>query len=530
MLTGRHFSTIDSMRSRNEHQFSNERRFTLSGSNSSTVVMAPHPEIPTIVTTTEAHQESQESSAAALPDDDKYFLINSSPSTQSIVSSILSEPPQVADQTKNVTTTIRPLQYYHSSHLRYENKHFCTGSSVSLHPAVSRMISEPITKENLSASCSWLEVPSQRPSHQWYNSPPDPSSNNMSQVSEHYSDIIMKPTLTTPHCAQHPSNISPPATSQGHDTKHFQRPPSLKCSPAFMNDEHSNTSPSNGNCMTIHPRILLGHPMSRSMSQEYNCMPHSIRNGHGFHRAYVSQLNPSPAGHGMPRYAVTPEVVPRSSYSETDMPYASMCNCQCPHCGKFRSRDASMAHDQHIRVPYIPVVCTHKSESLNQLQTHVHPPNHHGEVPNISSLVEISNSGTKRVPESSGSGECGSKSSINQQSTIQRKENQNPDESGSESEHQINTNANYKPNQATVRAEDQGSHSKPANSMRPLESSKKKKISKQRRPHSATAGAGNAATTTSAKHNLHASADTLAESYSKGVTIIVINIIMHTCN
>ena len=66
--------------------------------------------------------------------------------------------------------------------------------------------------------------------------------------------------------------------------------------------------------------------------------------------------------------------------------------------------------------------------------------------------------------------------------------------------------------------------------MRPLESSKKKKISKQRRPHSATAGAGNAATTTSAKHNLHASADTLAESYSKGVTIIVINIIMHTCN
>ena len=232
----------------------------------------------------------------------------------------------------------KKLQYYHSSHLKYENKHFCTGSSVSLHPAVSRMISEPITKESLSASYSWLEVPSQRLSPQWYNSLPDPSSNNMSQVSEHNSDIIMKPTLTTPHCAQHPSNISPPATSQGHDTKQFQRPPSLECLPAFMNDKHSNTSPPNGNCMTIHPRIL-GHPMSRSMSQEYNCMSHTIRNGvrHGFHRAYVSQLNPSPAGHGMPRYTVL-----QRSYSETDMPYASMCNCQCPHCGKFR--DALLAH------------------------------------------------------------------------------------------------------------------------------------------------------------------------------------------
>ena len=293
------------MCSHNERQFSNERRFT-------------HSEI---LTTTEAHQESQESSAAALPDDDKYFLINSSPSTQSIVSSIPSEPLQVADQTKPVNTTIRPLQYYHSSHLRYENKHFHTGSSVSLHPTVSRMISEPITKESLSASCS---------------------------------------------C-----------------TKHFQRPLSLKSLPAFMNDQHSNTSPPNDNCMTIHPRILLGHPMSRSVSQEYNRMPHTIRNGHGFHRTYVSQLNPSPAGHGMTRCAVMPEVVPQSSYSETDMPHVSMCNCQCPHCGKFR--DALMAHDQHTRVTCIPVVYTHNSESLYQLQ---HPPNHLEEVPNMSSSVE----------------------------------------------------------------------------------------------------------------------------------------------
>ena len=89
---------------------------------------------------------------------------------------------------------------------------------------------------------------------------------------------------------------------------------------------------------------------------------------------------------------------------------------------------------------------------ISQLQTYVHPPNHHGEVPNISSSVEISNSGTKEF-QNPVVVECGSKSSINQQSAIQRKGNQNPDESGSESDHQISTNANHKPNQATVCAE-----------------------------------------------------------------------------
>ena len=484
MPIGRHFSNIDSMRSHNARKITKDGRSTLSGTNPLNVVI---PEIPAIVTTTQAAQESQESNAAGLPDDHKHYLINSSPSTQSIVS-IPSEPPQL-------TNPVNATKRHHHS----ENKTFCTGSSVSLHPPVSRVFSEPATnfKKNLSASCSWLEVPSQRCSPQWCNSPPGPSSSNMSQVSEHNSDIL-EPTAS--HYAQHPSSISPPATLLHHD-RHFQRPPSLKSLPALMNNQHSNTSPPNSNCMTMHS----------SVSQEYSHAPH-IRltsGGHGHCLTYVSQGNPSHAC--MLRYSLMPEVVPQSSYSETDMLHLSTCNCiqnQCPHCG------TSMAQQVHMPCIPGPVAYTHNSETVDQLQTH--PFNQ--PIMRSSDSVEISNSRAKRAPESNASGEGGSKlSSKKPLSAIQRKENQNPAESDSESELWSSTNADHKPNQVLFSDEDEGSHNKPANSMKPPESSigKSEKEVSEQRPHSATTNSGNAATTTTLKLNLHSSADTLAENHCK---------------
>ena len=332
------------------------------------------------------------------------------------------------------------------------------------------------SSQSIVASCSKLEVPLQGLSPQWRNSPPDRSGSNVSQASEYNSDT-MEPTAI-----QYPSNISPPVASPNHDTK-MSSP--FKTLPTFNNDQQSNTK-LNGNCMTMCPLISLGHrPMSRSASQEYSHMPHTIRGGSGCYLTYLPQFNPSHTG--MQSYSAMPKPIRHSSYSETDMLHYSICNCiqnQCPHCGKLR--DASIA--QQVCIP----------ESLNQ-SVQTHPPNHHGHLPTMrsSDSVETPNIGTKRAPESSASGEGGpgSKCSI-------RKGNQNPDEGDSESEHWNGNNTDHEPNNVLFRNEDKGSHNKPAN--------------KQRRPQSAqTTSSSKAATTTTVKPNLHSSTDALADNHCK---------------
>ena len=512
ILTGRHFSTIDSMRRHNERQIVKGRRSTLSGSNPLPFGMTPHTEVPTIVTTIEAHQESPESSATLTDDDIEKYLVNSSPGSQNML--ITPSQPQAHDQieyavqNERLNTTTTPLHHPYRSHssniarLTSEGNLLPhTGSSISLQRISSR-ISEPTIQENLSASCSQLELPSQRYFPQWYISPSNPSSHNVNQENTQNSDI-MEPT------ALHPS---PPATSNviGYD----QRPPSLSSLPAFVTDQHINTSPLNGNHMplTIHPH-MLGRPMSRSVSQEYYHMAH----GHRHPVTYGSRFNPSPAGslkyHGSPNcspngYAIVPEAVPQNSHSETDLLHSSICSCiqnQCPHCGTF-SRDVPMAH--HVPVVCVPVAYTH-NESLNQVQTH--PINHHGEVLTMSSPIETPNSMPKTASEStSTSGECVAKCSTNRPSSAIGK----PIISNSESEYHGHTNDDHELNQAAVYDGDEESHDRLASNMKPLESSNKKRVTKQR-PHSATTGASDATSTCNASakirsmYSLHSSADNM---------------------
>ena len=470
ILTGRHFSTIDSMRRHNERQIAKGRRSTLSGSNPLPFGMMPHTEVPTIVTTTEAHQESPESSATLTDDDTEKLLVNSSPGSQNLL--LTPSQPQAHDQieyavqNERLNTTTTPLHHPYHSHSSN----------------IVRLTSEGNLLPHTGSSISLQH-------------------HNVSQENTQNSDI-MEPT------ALHPS---PPATSYviGYD----QRPPSLSSLPAFVTDHHINTSPPNGNHMTIHPH-MLGRPMSRSVSQEYYHMAH----GHRHPVTYGSRFNPSPAGslkyRGSPNcspngYTVVPEAVPQNSHSETDLLHSSICSqCiqnQCPHCGTF-SRDVPMAH--HVPVVCVPVAYTH-NESLNQVQTH--PTNHHGEVLTMSSPIEIPNSMPKTASEStSTSGECVAKCSTNRPSSAIGK----PIISNSESEHHSHTNNDHELNQAAVYDGDEESHDKLASNMKPLEPSNKKRVTKQR-PHSATTGASDAASTCNAsakirsKHSLHSSADNM---------------------
>lgn len=91
--------------------------------------------------------------------------------------------------------------------------------------------------------------------------------------------------------------------------------------------------------------------------------------------------------------------------------------------------------------------------------------------------------------------------------------NQNPAQSDSEAEHCSNTNDDWESNQAKTCAQDKNKPASSSGSMKPPELSDHKpnnKIPIKKRPHSATAGAGNAVTTTSGECNQYASANTLA--------------------
>ena len=459
------------MRSHAARQLLKGRRSTLSSSNPLTVVMAPHPEhpeIPTIIATTEAYPESQESNAADLPNDDKHF-VSSSPSSLSILS-IPSIPEQQPgnDQTSQTeqlkTTTLRtPLQLCcdsHSSNIAHSRSEgvLRTGSSISLHrPAVKHRLSEPI-----SSSCSQLELPPREHSPQLYTA-----------------FIKADPTSS--------------------DTNHKKV-------------IHHNTNPHNSNCTTMqyysHPTVSMRH----SMSQEYYHQQRKYGYGHQLicrspsHSYGSSNCSPND-------YVVVPEVPQNSHFDhEADLPPPTIvCNCienQCPHCGLVRG--VSIPHHQPGTV-YVPAVtyATHQRQ-ISMLTTSSSPSNQRSEKgPNASKEFGVmSKLNTNQLPSAA---------------AFQGEELMNADKNDSESEHCSSTNDDQETNQAAVYTKDKKSQNKPANSgsMRPLESSncqsKNQTVTKQR-PQSATTGAGDAATTTNNKHNLHASADVLTENHCKNIT------------
>ena len=424
--------------------------------------MAPNCAIPTIVTTTEADQESQESSAVV---DDKLFSTTSSPISLS-VSSIpsISEPQPVNNhpsQKERLKATTSPLQHCycsHSSNITYSKSEgiLRTSSSLSLHrPAVNHRFSEPI-----SSLYSRLEIPPRGHSPQTH---------------------IFSP------------NAGPSYSDLSHE-----------------NATYHNTSLPNGNCMTIHSH----RPMSRSVSLEYHHQPHRCGHGHQIYRSPSPLIYCSRGNH-----SCTPSNVPevaQNGHSKTDFTHSTiLCNCienqgQCPHCGSVRG--FSMPHHQPAMV-YVPAVTYATHQGQTSMLT-------------MSSSPSIQR--TKRGPNASKEHGAKWKLNTNQLSSavaFQREQFMNPDESDLESEHCSCTYDDQEANQATVCAEDKKSHNKPANngSMKPLESldheSKNKQVTEQR-PQSATTGAASdAATTTSTKHSLHASADTLgnAENQCKNI-------------
>ena len=453
--TGRHYSSIDdSKRSHTARQFDTGRRCTLSGSNPPlTVVMAPHPEIPTIVTTTEVAQGSQESihSAAALPENDKHFVISSSPSSMSMLSipsiSELQPENNQTSQKEQLKSTITPLLQHsyrsHSSNIVHSKSEgiLHTGSSISLHQRqpINHRLSEPT-----SSSCSRLEIPPPGHSPQMHTSP---------KAGPSYSDMSHENIMI-----------------------------------------NHNTSLPNSSCATV-----CSHPLSRSMSLDYHHQPHKC--GHGYQPIYRS---PSPLIYSHARgshnncspsaYAIAPEA-PQNGHSETDMPHSTIvCKCvrsQCTHCGLFR--DVPMPHHLPTMV-YVPVVC----------------PTPPGQMLSMSSSPGTQRN--QRHPRARR--ECGVKSCTTQLSSataLQREQligNQNPAESDSESDCWSSTNDDQKPNHATICAKNEN---KPAKSMRPLKSSKKKEVPRQR-PHLSTSDAS-----TCAKHNLHTSAETLPVQTSPSI-------------
>lgn len=263
-----------------------------------------------------------------------------------------------------------------------------------------------------------------------------------------------------------------------------------------MHYTYHNTSLPNGSCHSIH------RPMSRSVSLEYHHQPH--RCGYNIHRS-PSPLIYSCGNHACSRsinHATIP--VPQNGHLEAHFPPPSiLCSCienQCPLCGSMRSNAISVPHQQPATVHAV-TYGTHQGK-ISMLNMHSSP----------------SSRRTKRGPSASRERgvKCKTTNQLSSAAAFQREQLMNSDESDSESEHCNGTNSDQELNQAAVCAEYTISRNKPASSesRKSLESSACKSESEQvtqQMPHSDTTGAGNTATTTNTKLNLH----TLAKNRCK---------------
>lgn len=290
----------------------------------------------------------------------------------------------------------------------------------------------------------------------------------------------------------------------------FSEPLSSSCSQLeFPPRRHAHPE---GNCMT-HP-----HTMHHSVSQEYHHQPQKYGCGHQLictKLPFHSDGSPSCSPNG---YFISQ--VPQNGHFQADLsPPTAACNCVknlCPHCG-----GVSVSHHQPAMI-YLPAVPypTHQVKSPTTItssedtqRTKTRPTPSKGYV-----------SGTKRKLDTD---QLPSATCMMEWPTG----DQNPAESDSESDRCSSTDDQELHQTINIPAKDKEASSgsiKPTESSAADRKSKNKKVTKQR-PHSA--GTGQAVTTTSAKSNLHASADTLAEGQCKNsqqkVIIGIIIIIMH---
>ncbi len=272
----------------------------------------------------------------------------------------------------------------------------------------------------------------------------------------------------------------------------------------YMNHAHPN-----GNGM-IHPR-----PIHHSVSQEYYHQPLKCGYGHQLICKLPFHSDGSPSC-SLKDYFISPEASQTGPFEADLSPPTVACNCVenlCPHCGLVRGVSTSVPHHQPAMM-YLPAVPypTHQVE--------------------LSMMTVTSSNDTRRTKTGpTASKGRGAKQKLNTYhlpsataSTEQPIGNQNPTESESESDHCSSTNDDDQ--------ELQNFHTKDkevsSGSVKPSESadyeSKNRQVTKQR-PHSATAGTGHTVAITSDKHNLHASADTLAEDHGKHNIIIIIGML-----
>ena len=261
----------------------------------------------------------------------------------------------------------------------------------------------------------------------------------------------------------------------------------------------------------IHP-----HKMHHSVSQEYHHQPQKYGYGHqpictksSFH------------SDGSPNCSPSDYFISQNGHFQADLtPPTTACNCVknlCPHCGGI-----SVSNHQPAMI-YLPAVSypAHQAESPVTMtssedtrRTKTHPTPSKGYIPRAKRKLD-----TDQLP---------STTAVMEQPTG----NQNPAESDSESDHCSSTDdQELHPNMHAKDKEVSDGSIKATESSAAVRKSKNKKDAK-RRPHSA--GTGQAVTTTSAKSNLHASADALAEGQykhkdiaNKNVIIGIIIIIMH---